>query len=235
MNRVVVTGLGTINPLGSKVDSSWNALINSKSGIKNITDWFALMPDVIDFDLNDDSAISSFEYYIFLKAVRARFQWKSGWIADADEDKSGFVSPQEWAKQVAKARVNGDWVKVFDANRDGKMSVEEEVLATRYITQVREYYTDVVDATATSWSKTIDIDEIETKYDADGSWSIDNEELAKYLNDNIKSLMFHYDWNGDGEISGIENDTLNEVIRGTFNGINEYLADLKAQFYSNIL
>ena len=37
MRRVVVTGLGTINPLGNDVESSWNSLINSKSGISTIT------------------------------------------------------------------------------------------------------------------------------------------------------------------------------------------------------
>ena len=37
MRRVVVTGLGTINPIGNNVNSSWSALLNSKSGISNIT------------------------------------------------------------------------------------------------------------------------------------------------------------------------------------------------------
>ena len=37
MRRVVVTGIGTINPLGNTVDSSWNSLINSNSGISKIT------------------------------------------------------------------------------------------------------------------------------------------------------------------------------------------------------
>ena len=37
MRRVVVTGLGTINPLGNNVENSWNSLINSKSGISKIT------------------------------------------------------------------------------------------------------------------------------------------------------------------------------------------------------
>ena len=36
MRRVVVTGLGTINPLGNSVESSWQALVNSKTGIKTI-------------------------------------------------------------------------------------------------------------------------------------------------------------------------------------------------------
>ena len=37
MRRGVVTGLGTINPLGNDVESSWSSLINSKSGISKIT------------------------------------------------------------------------------------------------------------------------------------------------------------------------------------------------------
>ena len=37
MRRVVVTGLGTINPLGNTVETSWNSLISSKSGISKIT------------------------------------------------------------------------------------------------------------------------------------------------------------------------------------------------------
>ena len=37
MRRVVVTGLGTINPLGNNVNSSWNSLIESNSGISKIT------------------------------------------------------------------------------------------------------------------------------------------------------------------------------------------------------
>ena len=37
MRRVVVTGIGTINPLGNSVEASWDSLINSKSGISKIT------------------------------------------------------------------------------------------------------------------------------------------------------------------------------------------------------
>ncbi len=39
MRRVVVTGLGTINPLGNTVESSWSSLINSNSGISKITNF----------------------------------------------------------------------------------------------------------------------------------------------------------------------------------------------------
>ena len=34
--RVVVTGIGTINPLGITASESWNNLIQSKSGVKKI-------------------------------------------------------------------------------------------------------------------------------------------------------------------------------------------------------
>jgi len=37
LRRVVVTGLGTINPLGNCVETSWSSLINSDSGISKIT------------------------------------------------------------------------------------------------------------------------------------------------------------------------------------------------------
>ena len=35
--RVVVTGLGTINPLGNNVSDSWEKLLNGVSGIDHIT------------------------------------------------------------------------------------------------------------------------------------------------------------------------------------------------------
>ncbi len=35
--RVVVTGLGVINPLGTDVDTVWNALVNAQSGVGYIS------------------------------------------------------------------------------------------------------------------------------------------------------------------------------------------------------
>tara|TARA_B100001057_G_scaffold415048_1_gene432412 strand:- start:567 stop:1799 length:1233 start_codon:yes stop_codon:yes gene_type:complete len=37
LRRVVVTGLGTINPLGKTVDESWSSLVDGRSGISNIS------------------------------------------------------------------------------------------------------------------------------------------------------------------------------------------------------
>ncbi|MFC1866437.1 beta-ketoacyl synthase N-terminal-like domain-containing protein, partial [Chloroflexota bacterium] len=36
-NRVVVTGIGTFNPLGSDMDSTWKSMVAGKSGIDYIT------------------------------------------------------------------------------------------------------------------------------------------------------------------------------------------------------
>ena len=57
--RVVVTGLGTINPLGNNVITTWNNLINGVSGVDYITLFDAsdlpvtFAGEVKDFDPND--------------------------------------------------------------------------------------------------------------------------------------------------------------------------------------
>ena len=95
MRRVVVTGLGTINPLGKNVSTSWNSLINSKSGISKITKF-----EVDNFPckiagLIDDSEINS-------EIVSKRDQRKIdrfitlGLIAAAEAiNDSGFSSTDE--------------------------------------------------------------------------------------------------------------------------------------------
>src|SRR3954464_4335629 len=43
--RVVVTGLGTTSPVGGDVASTWDALLNGRSGVRHLTDaWAAEMP-----------------------------------------------------------------------------------------------------------------------------------------------------------------------------------------------
>ena len=63
MRRVVVTGLGTINPLGNTVESSWDALLNSKSGISQISKFDVqgypcTIAGSIDDNLIDDQIVS---------------------------------------------------------------------------------------------------------------------------------------------------------------------------------
>ena len=43
--RVVITGLGTTSPLGGDVASTWDGLVNGRSGVRHLTeDWAAEMP-----------------------------------------------------------------------------------------------------------------------------------------------------------------------------------------------
>ena len=57
--RVVVTGLGTINPLGNSVSESWEKLINGVSGISQINSFdtenlpVTFAGEVKDFDANE--------------------------------------------------------------------------------------------------------------------------------------------------------------------------------------
>ena len=63
MRRVVVTGLGTINPLGNNVKDSWDSLTNSKSGLKKITtfdanDYPCQIAGSIDSELINEEIVS---------------------------------------------------------------------------------------------------------------------------------------------------------------------------------
>ena len=57
--RVVITGLGTINPLGNNVTSTWEKLTNGISVIDHITQFdtsslpVTFAGEVKDFDAND--------------------------------------------------------------------------------------------------------------------------------------------------------------------------------------
>jgi len=95
LRRVVVTGLGTINPLGNTVDTSWNSLINSNSGISKITNFEVDSYPCKIAGSVDDSKIND-------EIVNPREQRKIdrfitlGLIAAAEAIKdSGFVSENE--------------------------------------------------------------------------------------------------------------------------------------------
>ena len=95
MRRVVVTGLGTINPLGNTVDSSWNSLISSKSGISKITKF-----DVVSYPCKiagsiDDSKINN--EIVSLREQRKIDRFITLGLIAASEaiNDSGFVSGDE--------------------------------------------------------------------------------------------------------------------------------------------
>ena len=95
MRRVVVTGLGTINPLGNSVNKSWKALIESSSGISSIksfdvTDYPCKIAGSIDDSLIDENIVSlrdqrKVDRFITLGLIAAN---------EAVLD-SGFVSSEE--------------------------------------------------------------------------------------------------------------------------------------------
>ena len=95
MRRVVVTGLGTINPLGNTVETSWNSLISSNSGISKINKF-----EVDDFPCKiagsiDDSKIN--DDIVNLREQRKIDRFITLGLIAADEaiKDSGFVSENE--------------------------------------------------------------------------------------------------------------------------------------------
>ena len=95
MRRVVVTGLGTINPLGNTVETSWNSLISSNSGISKINKF-----EVEDYPCKiagsiDDSKINDDIVNLREQKKIDRFITLGLIAADEAIKDSGFVSDNE--------------------------------------------------------------------------------------------------------------------------------------------
>lgn len=81
--RVVVTGMGIVSPVGSTIDSAWNAMCNGRSGIKTIESFNAehmktrIAGEVIDFDVSnylsprEAKRMDEFVHYGFAAGVDA--------------------------------------------------------------------------------------------------------------------------------------------------------------------
>ena len=103
MRRVVVTGLGTINPLGNSVNKSWKALIESSSGISSIksfdvTDYPCKIAGSIDDSLIDENIVSlrdqrKVDRFITLGLIAANEAvLDSGFIpSEENEDRCGVM------------------------------------------------------------------------------------------------------------------------------------------------
>ena len=103
MRRVVVTGLGTINPLGNSVSKSWQALISSKSGISSIntfdvTDYPCKIAGSVDDSLIDENIVSlrerrKVDRFITLGLIAANEAvLDSGFItSEENEDRCGVM------------------------------------------------------------------------------------------------------------------------------------------------
>ena len=99
---MVVTGLGTINPLGNSVESSWQALVNSKSGIKtidtfNIEGYPCKIAATVDDSFIDENIVSArdlrkIDRFIALGLIAADEAIKdSGFVSDENSSLSSGV------------------------------------------------------------------------------------------------------------------------------------------------
>ncbi len=102
MRRVVVTGLGTINPLGNSVESSWQALVNSKSGVKiidtfNTNGYPCKIAATVDDSFIDENIVSArdlrkIDRFIALGLIAADEAIKdSGFVSDESSSLSSGV------------------------------------------------------------------------------------------------------------------------------------------------
>lgn len=81
--RVVVTGMGIVSPVGSTIDTAWDAICNGRSGIRMVTSFDAdhmktrIAGEVIDFDVSDylmpreTKRMDEFVHYGFAAATDA--------------------------------------------------------------------------------------------------------------------------------------------------------------------
>ena len=68
--RVVVTGLGTINPVGGDVDSTWRGLLEGRSGVGPITSI-----DASDLPSRIAGEIADFDVEVFMPRRQARLAY----------------------------------------------------------------------------------------------------------------------------------------------------------------
>ena len=80
--RVVVTGMGIVSPVGSTIDTAWDAICNGRSGIKTVTSFnmdqmkTRIGGEVIDFDVSN---------YLSLRETKRMDQFVHyGYAASAD-------------------------------------------------------------------------------------------------------------------------------------------------------
>jgi len=65
--RVVITGLGLVSPVGSTVQSAWDAILRGESGIAPVTRF-----DVSAFPTRFGGAVREFDVAQYIHALRRR-------------------------------------------------------------------------------------------------------------------------------------------------------------------
>jgi 3-oxoacyl-[acyl-carrier-protein] synthase II len=94
MERVVITGMGTVNPLGLTVEESWNNVINGVSGVGPIT-----LFDSAPLNVHFAAEVKAFEpdQYMEAKEARRRDRFEQLGVAAAKEavENSGLEITEE--------------------------------------------------------------------------------------------------------------------------------------------
>ena len=94
MRRVVVTGLGTINPTGNSVEESWDSIKNGKIGIGEISTF-----DTTDYKIKVAGEVKNFDPASKLdkREIRhtARFTLLAQYAAEEAIKDSGLCVPSE--------------------------------------------------------------------------------------------------------------------------------------------
>jgi 3-oxoacyl-[acyl-carrier-protein] synthase II len=96
--RVVVTGLGTTNPLGGDVPSTWEGLLAGRSGVRRLGDWADDLPVTIagtaavdPADVLDRVVARRLDRSSQLALVAALEAWADAGIEDVDGDRFGVA------------------------------------------------------------------------------------------------------------------------------------------------
>lgn len=101
-NRVVVTGLGTVNALGKNVDDFWSALLAGKSGIRPVTHFDVselptkIASEISDFnpsDYMDAKDASRTDPYVHFAVAAAKMAAEDAHLSVSDEesDRCGVI------------------------------------------------------------------------------------------------------------------------------------------------
>ena len=100
MHRVVITGLGTVNPTGLSVDESWDNIVNGRTGIGPITNF-----DTTDFLVKVAGEVKHFDPTRYMEARevrrRDRFQQYATAASQQALAQSGLKITDENAHKVA--------------------------------------------------------------------------------------------------------------------------------------
>lgn len=113
--RVVVTGIGMVTPLGSTVKTSWNGIVNNKSGIRGIRSFdVSNMPDSISKVagevkmVGEEGVVDGFNPDLFIEKKEQRKMGKFIWLAMGAADEA--VKDSGWQPS-----------NEFEASRTGVM------------------------------------------------------------------------------------------------------------------